>query len=310
MTKLNDGEEINNKEITSTSIYICTKPLQIIISLILIDCQEHSAGKSTIFVIDYFHNSAQVEKLIQKNFKQIETKWFSTKESALGQACTEQCDKLYIDSDVGLKNFIALSILKAKSPGTKIQLYEEGIGTYRNDLSTSALKSKLLPYLGLGYYFGQFWGTERIFVFNTDRYTTNTNSKKPTTKITPSIKEWLEGNEEPIHNIFCDGLDLESLISDKDGSGNASLYLSSWTPDRKIMTKVGAYNNSFIKFHPHLKISPEKSEIGQSVVIPNQIPAEILLLKLTKTFQQIYVYHENSSALSYIQDPKITECPI
>ena len=278
------------------------------ISLMIIKQIEFQKRKQIIFIIDHFFNSKELYQSLKKTLPHIEIFWFETKKQALKKKNFLKNDHIFIDSDVGLRNWITLSLLKINLNKIILNIYEEGIGTYRNNLSKSSLKKTIFSAFGIGTHFGHFWGTENIYVFNPTNYIKETRSKKNVVRIQGSLKTWIQNNDTKIKNIFPNLKNTEKFFKNQDHSETAIIYLSGWKINTELMQCICDKRNSFIKLHPHLKKKPDAHQFGKTIIIPNSIPAEIILLQLIKNYKKIYVYHENSSSLHYVNDSKIIEC--
>lgn len=291
-------------------IYVCSKPLQLIISLILLEKEENRNKNICIFIIDDFANSIEISNSLNKLFPGISTTWHKNKKNALNIKKISDNDEIYIDSDVGIRNAITLTKLKFIRRNITLHLYEEGIGTYRTNLTSSFFRKLILPSLGIGTIFGQCWATDQIHVFEPIRYLDKTRTLKEVHRIPTDIKFWLEKNLRKISDLFSGNTEINELINDKDGSRIAHLYLSGWTLKKTVIQQIQKQSNSFFKAHPHIKDLSQINNPYKLRIIPNHIPAEIILITMLEQYNKIYVYHEQSSSLHYIKDKKIIECII
>lgn len=205
---------------------------------------------------------------------------------------------IYIDNDLGLKLYLYFSLTKIWSPKTKIFVYEEGIGTYRKDMVPIGLKSRIYKTFGVGCNFGGSVFTKNIFVFNKEKY----NEAFPqlhqkTIQIKQSLPAWLKSNDHIVRQIFCKGYTPPLGSKDLD----AYIYLTDWNIQSQTISQFDNLRNSFIKPHPHisdqeiLKLSSE----SKSQWIPAYVPAEILIFDLASRYKNIYIKHNNSSAVDY-----------
>lgn len=281
-------------------IFICTKPLQIMICMVL----NKNNRNNHLYVIDYFHNSLKIadSNALKKNFKKIT--WFKTKKEALRAAANEQPKSVYIDSDVGFMTLVELCELKIKLIKTEIHVYEEGIGTYTGNFISSKFKKYIYSILGVGYCFGGSFLTKKIHVFNPCLYKKNIPFlSKKVVEIEEDFELWLTQNKNNLIEIFCPTLKIENYKESQE----ANVYLSSWNIDKEFVAKVSSLMKLFVKPHPHIKkeMYNQFSKNKNVELIPSELPAEILIIILLEKFQKINIYHENSSCLNYISTDRI-----
>jgi len=257
---------------------------------------------TNLYVIDSFHNSKKIANSpeLKKYFKSIS--WFKTKKEAFFSAAVQNPDSIFIDSDVGVKNFIALCQLKIRSVRTEINVYEEGLGTYRTDLVTNVIKKKISSIFGIGCNFGGCFLTKNVHVFDPSRYCDRIPSfKKKSIGINVNFSIWLHENKNKLVEVFSPGFEI---ISSRD-TKLAFLYLSDWNVNISLINKAKSLGCLFVKLHPHIKSDFHLESVDEYMIIPKSLPAEVLIILILEKFDILTVYHNNSSCIHYIKNERI-----
>lgn len=277
-------------------IYICTKPLQMMIAMIL----NEQALESNLYITDSFHSAKNFlhSPPLRQRFSDI--RFFSNRNEAILFAAKQKPAAIFIDSDIGLKTQFTLLAAKFLSPTTSIQVYEEGIGTYRTDLITSRLKYLLYKLTGTARHFGGSIFSKKIWVFDPVLFSSKLpHLKYKIKKIEPSLIDWIRNHKSEIIDIFLP----KNEILYPNSSNVAYLYLSSWMIDHETLAAMNTLDNVFIKPHPHIQddlIRIEKKGTA-ATWIPSSCPAEVIILLLCNYYKVVYVKHNNSSAVMYMR---------
>jgi len=262
-----------------------------------------------LYIADHFHNSQKIaeSKELKIFFKKII--WFKTRHDALHAAANENPNNVYIDSDVGLKNLIEICKIKILSNNTEINVYEEGIGTYRVDLISSKIKKFLFTTIGAGCYFGGAFLTKKIHIFNPDLYKKNFPFlSKKAVGIEGDLAHWVAENKSELIKIFCP----DFKIKNPKEAHMANLYLSDWNLDIEFIKEISLLGQLFVKPHPHVSEDaldqiPKNKTIE---LIPNSLPAEIVIILLLEKFDNVRVFHKNSSCITYFDESNIESIDI
>ncbi len=123
--------------------FIVTKPLQLMVVFAIIEQLPKKSMKELI-VVDAFKNSEKVTANLGEYGKRWgKAAFVDTHGQAYKYASGAGYSKLFIDSDVGLRKYLQLVLIKALNTDIVIAVYEEGLGTYRNDLY-KGLKKKCM----------------------------------------------------------------------------------------------------------------------------------------------------------------------
>lgn len=284
------------------NIFICTKPLQIMICMIL---NRHETGNH-LYISDSFQDSQAIAESpeLRKDFEKVV--WFKTRSDALRAASKETAQVVFVDSDIGLKPLFDFCKVKAKSRKTEIHVYEEGVGTYRTNIIKNSAKKIIYKIIGAGCHFGGSRVTEKIHIFTPDLYKKNIPKlSSKVVAIEPRLEPWILKNKNKLIEIFSPGFKVDNT----KGEDSITLYLSDWNVDINLINKISETNKVFVKPHPHiskevLRKIPNNKNIE---LVPSSLPAEILLMLFMEKFKKINVHHSNSSCMSYIKSNQIEE---
>lgn len=279
--------------------FIITKPLQLMVAL-SIASQEKFKTKSIFVIVDSFSGAHKVATNLLSNFTCLQVPIFvSSVKKAFSFVKNKKIENLFIDGDVGLQKFISMALLKIKNLRIQIKVYEEGIGTYRDDMY-SGVKKNLFLFFGVGVYFGSSRFVDKVYVFNADEYAEKIPRFAHKTKtIQVSLVQTILDNLDQIKNLFdYDETEL-SLVKNK----KCKIYLSSWEVNNNFIKWMGKFNDDlYVKLHPHLSEFNTNEKIQ---FIKTGIPAELLLLSLIDRYEFIEVYDHNSSVRRYVAHEKI-----
>lgn len=278
--------------------FIISKPLQLMVALSIAE-QLNIRTSSEYLIADEFLGAHDVaDALNSMPGYQGRAKFFSQQTDAYRYAKTKKYKTLFIDSDVGLRKAMTLLLIKLRSFHTKLSVYEEGLGTYRNDLYDQTQQA--IKTIGAGTHFGGCALTSEIYVYDPLRYKTNfPKIKVAVRKIDKPLNEYVSSSFEFLNNIFDPNRTLDA-IAHEQFTGRCAIYLASWNMDTSLLDELNRSNELLlIKPHPHSKKTTEK--LGQkAIAINGGIPAEILIQSIADKFTDVCVYHHNSSANQYI----------
>jgi hypothetical protein len=278
--------------------FIVTKPLQLLVSLTIY--REYCKGhRATFFIIDsFFEANVIADRIGQFMSKEIDCKFHKTKKDAYIEVVSHSYNQIFIDSDVGFQNCLWLKFLKIFNKSLKINIFEEGNGTYSNELYVG-IKKKILKLMRISVFFGDCPVTSQIYLYNANDYL----KKFPYTKdklvqINTNITEFIRSNFTDIATIFGTS-DNDFFKSEK----RCRIYLTDWNVDYKFIDDFLNLNGDlFIKPHPHL--TENFSEFNLNVMQPGA-PFELLIVYFLDIYERIDVYDSGSAARRYINDPKV-----
>lgn len=277
-------------------LYIASKPLQINVASIIAD---KKMKDSCLIIIDMFHDAEGVFNKIKSKGCWGKVLFVKNRFMSFYEGAKLKPNKTYIDGDIGTRLAIYLTYFKLFSRVRTLYVYEEGIGTYRNDIYKPSIKTKLFNFLGISTVFGGSWFCNGVYVFEPEVYEKNIKIKKgkfEILKLAKSIKSYCQDNISYLNEVY--DLDPDSL-----GSGNSSfVYISDWEFDRFFIEI--AYEQKFdkriVKLHPNIKEEIKLGEEGFDV-LDNKIPAEILIHSLSKSYKTVTVLHHGSSVEHYMK---------
>lgn len=212
-------------------------------------------------------------------------------------------DKLFIDSDYGLKTKFRLQSLKVNN----IFVYEEGVGSYRNDLLSSLnyhpLKTWILKILGVKEHMGGTSLVKGLYIYDVDKHISRVSDFKNKRYLfeRPFDNQIIKYKTHLIENFA----DFEKYYKKKYENKDVYLYLTSWNYNEKadilfndLLTNNSRTQPSFIiKVHPHIK--DIKFHFSYDDVIEGNIMAELLIVILHATARSLTVVHEGSSVIHY-----------
>lgn len=258
-----------------------------------------------LYVVDTFYDSRKISnsEYLKKIFSKVI--WFRTKKNAIYAASKQRPDIVFIDGDVGVQHLLQLLGLKIRSVRTEVNVYEEGIGTYRTDLTNNKIKRSLFSLFGVGFYFGGCFFTKKIHVFESDIYIQKIPSlKHKVRKINVEFQQWISENKNILINIFSPNFKINK------NNRTAHLYLSDWNIDWNFINYMEESGDFFVKFHPHIKtVIPIKQE-KQFILIPRALPAEIAIMSILEKYDNLIVYHRNSTCMHYVTSKNMVSAGI
>lgn len=291
----------------SSKIFLVTKPLQLLISLAIIE-NITSSGPISLLIVDDFFDAKNVYSALNnsKNLTRIDNIiYFENHSDAFKYLEINKYNIIFIDSDVGFKRFIQLLKLKISNPKNQLIVYEEGLGTYRNNIYKSP-KKNILEIFGIGTYFGGCIFTNAIYVLSPNEYISKLGNKTPVRKICTSLLDILNKHKRLINNIFPE---IDYVSSEYSNDKNTCLvYMSGWNINFDVLKPYLNENLSiFIKLHPHIKsFSDEiKNNTKNFIYVTPSLPAEVLLDHLSRNFKKVKVIHHGSSITRYIDKNNI-----
>jgi len=281
--------------------FLVTKPLQYCNAT---NISFNVEGKKTLLIVDAFSEASTFfDNLLKLNYwdEMFFLQDYISAYKYLSKKVLKS-DTLYIDSDYGLKKGIRLYNIKTKN----IYVYEEGIGSYRNDLRSSQKGSRivdlLLKLIGAKEHLGGSRFVRGIYVYDHAKFN----------NLVPNFKNKLYH----FPNTFHDNLSLlrshlyfqidyiRNIISRLPQDKVLCIYLTSWKYNNKIESFIDKNEYWIIKPHPHLKSIDIPHQYFDYIMEPN-IFVEFFFSELLNAGIVFRVYHESSSALQYF--PEINE---
>lgn len=279
--------------------FLISKPLQLMISLCIVR-QGNWDEKPVFIILDAFSGASVVaERLLQAFTDLQQPVFFKHRNQAFQHVRQKSFDHFFIDSDIGVKNYLLLLQQKIAKPSLMIHVYEEGVGTYRDDLYQGP-KRRLLSALGVGTFFGGSAVANSIFVFDDQEYVTKfPRNKHKVVKIAEPLLVFIRKYCLILSELFG----FFGLPEVPNKSNVCNFYLSGWCVDKDFILhiiEVGCI--FFIKPHPHCR---DEISFNGAYVLEAGVPFELIVVYALEGYEMVHVYHTNSSARRYLADDAI-----
>jgi hypothetical protein len=282
-------------------IFIISKPLQFMIALII---RESFFSDQTVafFIVDKSDWSGFISKREISSIDRIF--YFSSPNDAYKALRFFNCFDLFIDSDIGFKKHIQLACVRLFNRTGSIYVYEEGIGTYRNDLYSGA-KKYIFDTLGIATFFGGSVFVNGIYLYDKERYLrSNKKTNVEVIELKKSIRNYIFSNIKMLTNAY----ELGSFIQEIERLDRieCTLYLTSWGYSKKEFSDIGIFPSPrILKPHPHIGNDLKNIVEPFDYLVPGSVPAELIILILLNYFKKVNVVHHGSSVAQYITDKDV-----
>ena len=284
------------------AVFVVTKPLQLIVAEII--KQQLGYKKCSLLIINQFADAQNVCNRVRDHEDWEEVVFFTNRWSAVKFLIGGvSFSSLYVHEDAGLKHHIRMKVVKFFKKSIQINVYEEGIGSYRVDVLKPSLKKKLYNMLGIGVVFGGSKYTNLFYLFEPNRISIAQQTvREKVRRIETSLVAHLESQLKRYQYYF----DTEECFKDLQGLV-CILYLSSWQVDESFINKLPHLTDerATLVFKPHPNIKNYLNYNLFDFVVPNRVPAELLLIHLANSFESVKVFHHNSSAAQYVSSSGI-----
>lgn len=268
---------------------------------------EDGIAHKICLIVDIFYNAKSFFNNIKNQNYWNEVVFFSSSYDAYQWLKNNVSDKdfLYIDSDYGLKKTIWLSKINSKN----IFVYEEGTGSYRNDLikitHANYLMMSFLKLIGIKEHMGGGRYTKGIVIYDVEKHERMIPEYSKTRK---SFKREFMQHVPIIKHHFSNTIDNNREILQGILSKKILLYITSWEYNANVDTIMSQYPDhiKIIKPHPHIKIIYNQTNFDY--IFSNDVFIEIFIINAIEVCKEIIVLHENSSAMQYIGSDNIRTC--
>jgi hypothetical protein len=187
-----------------------------------------------------------------------------------------------------------LALIKFTNPEISIDVYEEGIGTYRTDIY-SGIKKQLFSLVGVGVFFGACRFVSSVYVFQPQEYLDRIPSNGfKVLKIHMGLAQFIVEYLDVLKRVF----ENKEIASISPQTSICSIFLSSWHIDAEFLEYFrGLKGDLFMKLHPHIRDNKYIEGVNS---INSSIPAELVLTDLMKIYDSVVVFDHNSSIRRYI----------
>lgn len=278
--------------------FVVSKPLQLIIALSIMT--QLRIGQSVhVIVVDSFAGARDVCARLGSPdgpLKGVSAEFVGSTKDGYRALRKRRFSRIFIDCDVGAVRYLELLMIKAANPHLTINVYEEGMGTYRTDLY-SGIKKNVLDLVGAGTAFGGCGLTSNLYIYNPDDYLSSFyKTKVNLIKIHQQIADL-------VCKMFGEMMTLFDYTPVSGAGSKCNIYLSSWKFNESFLKRFQSFpGDRYIKPHPHLKDANAEAD---AVFLSAAVPAELVLIDLLKKYKCIDVYHHGSSIEKYIKSDRI-----
>jgi hypothetical protein len=262
-------------------------------------------GKKTLVFLGDFHGALEFYERIGDSVYWDEKIWFGAYRKLLSflKDVINKSDRLFIDSDYGLQTNWMLSKIKTN----QIYVYEEGTGSYRNDLLSARCKSKslyrLLKFLGNKEHFGDSKFVRGIYLYDIPKHNLSVPDFK--NQRFSFRKPFVDNLNEICREILT--ADERKKYQEMVAGKSIYLYLTNWNYNKKIerifqnRKNLNEGNTLFI-LKPHPRIKECSSDFEFDLVLSSGVMVEMILQTFQDFAKELFVYHDGSSALLYLTD--------
>jgi len=284
---------------TKKRAFIVERPLQILIALAIIK-QMDGNFDNHILIANCFQNAHFVANTLKSAsvFKNTKFYLFDNYDQAFYFAKNNVYEEFLIHWDVGFRTNFRLRGLKIKDPSTKIFVFEEGIGTYRDNIF-SGLKKFLFKKIGVATNCGGHDTVEKIFLYAPSEYEKKVTKPAPeAVQIILKISDVIDIYSEVIVQAFDGNHFLKSIKKHKQKE--CLIYMSDWKFKESDLDFIEKSESvKILKLHPHV-MSRRDLIRDDFLIAPNELPAELLIARAQVQYQNIIVLHHGSSVTNYI----------
>lgn len=278
--------------------FVATKPLQIMNS-INVWRQLGSPGASLCIAPLFAESAAVAKRLYAENPGFASISMVRSRVAAVMSLAARGVQRIFLDSDVGIKTPTAMRIARLVRPRLRFSLYEEGTGLI--EMPPEDAPGPFSQALGAITAFGESPLTEEVWTYHPAAVRRRLPDMK-TLGIDQSLADFVRTNRDLLVKVFW-----PSFVGDVDRwSGPRScVYLSSWQVHpraQQYMERSDAF--TVWKLHPHIQGDVTlPAHVDQ--VIPAGVPAELLIMEMARTFDSVEVLHHGSSTEMYLRLPNV-----
>lgn len=282
------------------TIFITERPTQIITALAVIDTLR-CVDFAEIFIANRFEDASNIAQRLATKFGGVKFTIAESYEAALQMATAKLPTHLFIHWDVGFRTQSKLRDIRRRNTTLKISVFEEGIGTYRQDIYPKA-KRIIFKALGLPINIGGSNYIDDIYVYDRARYIEEaTRRPKEIIQIRNNLLDTIKQFETELVQAFSSN-EFIDLVS-RETNELCSIYLSNWDfHESDLQIHFPASGVRIVKLHPHCGASCTKQGI---LVAPKALPAELLIAIASQLFKNVIVYHFSSSTSLYINSKNV-----
>lgn len=264
----------------------------------------HVDGRKTLVFLGDFHGAESFYKRLESSIYWDNKVWFISYRKVFSylRKMLNKDDRLFIDSDYGLQTNIMLSRLKTK----EIYVYEEGTGSYRNDLLRARCSNKILykflSRLGNKEHFGGSKRVKGIYLYDHTKHISNVPDFKGNRF---SFRKGFVDNLKEVYSEILtkeEKVEYKSLVRGK----TVCMYITNWKYNPRIdnifrkLKETSENGDVVFILKPHPRLEGFSNNFEFDIVLPNSVMVEFILLTFKEFAVDLMVYHEGSSALLYL----------
>lgn len=278
--------------------FVATKPLQIMNSINV--WRQLGSPRAILYIAPLFSESAAVAKrLYAENPGFAMISMVRSRVAAVVSLAANGVDRIFLDSDVGIKTPLAMRVARLIQPRVRFSLYEEGTGLI--EIPPEDAPGRVSQTLGAIMAFGESPLTEEVWTYHPAAVKRRLPDMK-TLGISQTLSEFVRTNRDLLIRVFW-----PSYAADVGAWPDSSccLYLSSWEVHPQAYNYL-ARSAAFTiwKLHPHIQ-DPLAVPEHVDQVIPSGVPAELLIMEMARTFDSVEVLHHGSSTEMYMRPPNV-----
>lgn len=278
-------------------VYICSKPLQFF-NIKNIGEIEGMSRKKVLIIDPRFSNGKSFVELLRR----YDNDWdeiisMNGQNHYYDYIKSHKINYLFVENDASFKMTMYMCYAKLFKRVNKLFVFEEGIGTYRNDLHRG-LDKVVRNVIGVGSHYGASFFSDNVILYEPGLYNKKFNSKKAI----PFANTFVEGlkKNDVLLSMVCDRVPSELEMKNK----KILMYISNHTIDNNIILKMVDEKNKYdficVKPHPHIT---KFDDIPDGIfVVKTNILVEFIIYNMLKNGNNLTVWHQASTSLVYFMD--------
>jgi hypothetical protein len=282
------------------TIFVTERPTQIITAIALCENLELSE-EVQILVADRFKDASTIVGRFSESESRFSFRLVASYDEAIEIAGSELPAHIFIHWDMGFGTQRRLRSLRRRNKGNRISVFEEGVGTYRQDIYPP-IKKLIFRFLGFPVNIGGSRYISDIYVYDREKYLSNALVRpRDVNQIEPGLDGIVAARQAQFVSIFS----AEELIESLEGSdrGVCTIYLSDFNfKDSDLKGLFPERGVRVLKLHPHCQARVLRNDI---LVAPTSLPAELLIMIASRIFNSVIVYHAGSSTAMYIHQDNV-----
>lgn len=273
--------------------FIATKPLQVIVSMVLRD-QLGLRGTAALHVVDNFDGARDVANRLRDTDDWLSVDLHADRQVALREA-SKRSKRIFLDRDVGMRMFLEMLAVRMRT-GSRFSVYEEGISSYDKVSELSPKHQALLRVVGGASIHGRSRFTSELWLFRPEEAPLPSRLVPRLRRIEERLSAYVSKHRAELVQLFWPSEHLPA------GGPRCNVYLPGWEPNLGIARSiVGLGDDSLLKLHPHTRAKDPVQDLSFTYSVPASVPAELILPELSARYEQVEVHHHDSSVVLYAE---------